>query len=63
MVPLFPKPGEWVCFRGNQRLDAHSQAAGHIINPALAWKQYVGLIEARTAISIAWSNTPVPTSA
>src|SRR4051812_46924165 len=45
MPSLFPKPGEWVCFRGNQSLDARSQAVGHITNPAVAWKEYVGLDE------------------
>lgn len=45
MSSLFPTAGEWVCFRGNQSLDAHSQAIGNVTNPSIAWKQFVGLIE------------------
>src|SRR5262245_43761315 len=59
MASQFPRAGEWVCFRGNQSLDAHSQAVGHITNPALAWKQYVGLIETLLVVEPAAGDTSV----
>jgi len=61
MSSVFPRPGEWVCFRGNQSLDARSQAVGHITTPAIAWKHYVGLDETVLVVEPDGSDSSVTT--
>ncbi len=41
----FPSPGEWPCYRGNPTLDGRSRIVGHITEPKVAWKQFVGVTD------------------
>lgn len=44
-APVFPRPGEWPCYRGNSRLDARASCKGRISEPAIAWRRFVGRTE------------------
>jgi len=46
LASAFPLPGEWPCERGNSRLDARALVKGHISEPHIAWRQFVGSTDA-----------------
>lgn len=45
MADVNPSSGEWLCYRGNGTQDAHSSSRGHITNPKIVWKHFVGMID------------------
>lgn len=46
----FPKPGEWPAFRRTGTLQSHSPLKGKMTHPAIAWKQFVGVLESRVVL-------------
>ena len=46
----FPKSTEWPCYRRNPTLDARSPLRGHITEPRVVWRQFIGQWESLVVI-------------
>lgn len=59
MPELFPKAGEWPCYRRDGTLQARSPLKGQIGEPKIAWKHYLGEIETLAVVEPAGANTTI----
>jgi outer membrane protein assembly factor BamB len=48
--PPFPMPGEWPTFRHDKSLGGRAQGVGHIMQPKIIWKHFVGRMEATVIV-------------
>jgi hypothetical protein len=55
----FPKPAEWPCDRRSPNLEARSPLRGHITQPRIVWKQFVGTLETLIVVEPGRRKTPL----